>query len=505
MSVVGLSEDALFRLHPAAIRISQALAIRSFGPIASAYAPKMRSGLRLQEFFDVVPELQDGSLSTLAAAQLPLQLVSKEQGIRLAGVVFATGPDFLIVANPTLSEHIEPYRTSHIPTSFADDLLVRSLVHVGLLPSLTCDANWSSNDLRLEWEGNDNSLDQLTGFVAHEFSNLLSIILLNCERLLSLGATEFGNARTIGLIQETARRGGSVSKWLRALSGNAELSHREPLDDFLEANLALLETLCGPNVVVSSQLQTAGASLDAPSCGLLTCLVNLVRMVAVPSKKGIRANISTMLTNAPDSDQPMAQIKIRIEADEAIEGADLVTSRHRQLMGHHKAHASIFDFASSVGGAAHHEFVEENAAIVTLLIPCINETELDPDVVVAAIDSAAAIHRHLIVVEDEPAALEALVELLEYEGFAVSACGNAEEALAALAEHPDAILVTDVVLPTIDGLTLAKAATLANPLLKVVIMSGHIPDQEHSDQRWAFLQKPLDVDALVAAIVQANE
>lgn len=505
MSVVGLSEDALFRLHPAAIRISHALAIRSFGPIASAYAPKMRAGLRLLEFFDVAPELEDGSLPTLAAAQLPLQLVSKEQGIRLAGAVFATGPDFLIVANPTLSEHIEPYRTSHITTSFADDLLVQSLVQVGLLPGLANDLNWFANDVKLAWEESDSSLDQLTGFVAHEFSNLLSIIMLNCERLLSLGATGPGNAQTIRLIQETARRGGSVSKWLRALSGNAELSHREPLDDFLGANLTLLETLCGPNVVVSSRLQAKCASLDAPACSLLTCMVNLVRMVAAPDKKDIRADISTMLTKALHGDRQMAELKIRIEAVQTIDGADLVTSKHRQLMGHHKAHASIFEFTNSVGGTAHHEFVGENTAIVTLLIPCVHESELDPGVVVAASDGAEDIRQHLIVVEDEPAALEALVELLEYEGFAITACGNAEEALAALAVQPDAILVTDVVLPTIDGLALAKAASLANPLLKVVIMSGHIPDQEHSDQRWAFLQKPLDVDALVAAIMQANE
>lgn len=505
MNVAGRHEDPLFRAHPSAIRFGQAMATRSFGPVANAFAPKMPPRLRIVEFCYGWPEQQGDNLPTRVATQLPLRLGLGKQAIRLAGVVLATGHGFLIVANPTLSEHMEPCRSAHIAAACAGDLLVRSLVKFGLPPNLQFSLNRFTNDFRLVSEENDNLLDQLTDIPAHEFSNLLSIIQFDCDRPLVFGAKEPRGARIIGLVSGPAMQGGSVSKWLGAFSGTGALSHRQQLDDFLGADLNLLETVCRPDMAVSSQLQTNDASPDVPERGLPTCLLDLVRRAATPDKREMRAAISIMLTKAPDGGRQMARAQIRIGTDRAINCEVLVTSKHPQFTGHHKAHASIGEFTHSVGGAAHHEFVGRNTASTALLTPRVHGAELLPDAVVEAIDGASESRRHLVVVEDDPAALEALVELLEYEGFPITACGNAEQALAALAVQPDAVLVTDIVLPTIDGLALAKAAILANPLLKVVIMSGHIPDKEHSDPRWAFLQKPLDIDQLVAAIMQADE
>lgn len=508
MTFIGLTEDMLFRLHPTAIRIDPALTIKSFGPIASAYSPAMRPEERLSEFFDLVPDLEHGNLATLAIARKAFVLVSKARGIRLTGMVFPAESDYLIVLKPLINpvaNHSQGIRITDFP---ADDSLVQCLLQIALLQGLEDEARENAHDLRLAWEENSVLLDQIrqiSGFVAHEFSNLMSIIQLNCERVASSGSFATETERTISLIRETAQRGGRVSQWLRAFSGDADLSHREPLDDFLKANLALLKALCGPNVVVTTRLMATGANPDAPISGLLNCLVNLIRMVAATSATSIQTGIATRIAEAPGGALPMTEVSIHLQADKAIDGADLLSRRHHTFLGHEIGRASVSDFIHSVGGRAQYESAGENAVVVTLHIPCIAGADHRQSPVLSDNESASGTGLHLIVVEDEPAALEALVELLEFEGFSVNACNNAEEALATLATRPESILVTDVVLPAMDGLALAKAATLLNPQLKVVIMSGHIPDRAHPEQHWAFLQKPFNVDDLIAAIMQTEQ
>lgn len=107
----------------------------------------------------------------------------------------------------------------------------------------------------------------------------------------------------------------------------------------------------------------------------------------------------------------------------------------------------------------------------------------------------------VVVVEDDVEALEDIAELLEYEGFRVIACADAEQALAALAKTQNVTLVTDIMLPDTDGITLAREAKLSFPGTRIVLMSGSDPNRSTGrDPAWAYLQKPINVDDLIEAI-----
>jgi two-component system, cell cycle response regulator CpdR len=112
----------------------------------------------------------------------------------------------------------------------------------------------------------------------------------------------------------------------------------------------------------------------------------------------------------------------------------------------------------------------------------------------------------IVVVEDDSEALEDLAELLEFEGFCVIACADAEHALVALASTQDATLVTDIMLPGMDGMTLARQAELSSPDIHVVLMSGAPPPRENDhNPAWAYLQKPINVDDLIGAILRGRQ
>ena len=113
----------------------------------------------------------------------------------------------------------------------------------------------------------------------------------------------------------------------------------------------------------------------------------------------------------------------------------------------------------------------------------------------------------LLVVEDEAGARASLEAVLGALGYAVKVVGSSEEALALPPEPPFELLLTDVLLPGISGLHLAKRLRDRWPGIKVVVMSGFSEDvmrlRATRQEPGRFLQKPFDMTTLSHEIRQA--
>ncbi|QDZ00666.1 sigma-54-dependent Fis family transcriptional regulator [Nitratireductor mangrovi] len=113
----------------------------------------------------------------------------------------------------------------------------------------------------------------------------------------------------------------------------------------------------------------------------------------------------------------------------------------------------------------------------------------------------------VLFVDDEKELRESAREWLAVVGFSASAAANGEEALARLGESPVDVLVTDVRMPGMDGLELLAAASIRDPLMPVVLLTGHgdVALSVEAMRRGAhdFLEKPYDADHLVAVLDRA--
>ena len=114
----------------------------------------------------------------------------------------------------------------------------------------------------------------------------------------------------------------------------------------------------------------------------------------------------------------------------------------------------------------------------------------------------------LLIVEDEGSLRAALCEFLIRLGYTVLAASSGEEAilLASEREHLD-LLLTDVVMPRMNGRELSETLRSLRPDLKVIYMSGYTDDAVlrygiHG-QRTAFLQKPFGLSALARKVRDA--
>jgi len=115
-------------------------------------------------------------------------------------------------------------------------------------------------------------------------------------------------------------------------------------------------------------------------------------------------------------------------------------------------------------------------------------------------------HR-ILVVDDEPGIRAALRQLLEYEGYTVVVATGGEEALDAYsAERPHLVLL-DVKMAGLDGLTVLGRLRELDPTAIVVMISGHgtIATAVEATQRGAhdFLEKPLDTDRVLVTLRNA--
>ncbi len=109
-------------------------------------------------------------------------------------------------------------------------------------------------------------------------------------------------------------------------------------------------------------------------------------------------------------------------------------------------------------------------------------------------DRAAAGLRVLLV-EDNEMVRFSMEAMLSDLGYAVAAAGDADEAMGLAGDEPD-VLVTDLGLPGMDGVTLARRLRAARPSLRVVVASGR-PGEEPG---MVWLQKPFDLERLRGAV-----
>ncbi len=123
--------------------------------------------------------------------------------------------------------------------------------------------------------------------------------------------------------------------------------------------------------------------------------------------------------------------------------------------------------------------------------------------------SVARGHGTILLVEDEPAILKVTSKMLESFGFQVLAVQTPSDAIRVAKEHAGEIrlLISDVVMPEMNGLDLAKNLASLYPEIRHLFMSGYIGDviaHHHVlDEGVNFIQKPFSMEALSAKVREA--
>ncbi len=120
---------------------------------------------------------------------------------------------------------------------------------------------------------------------------------------------------------------------------------------------------------------------------------------------------------------------------------------------------------------------------------------------------SARTHETILLVEDEEAILNLTKSILERNGFQVLAANTPDDAIRLAGEHRVDLLVTDVIMPAMNGRDLASHLQNLHPHLKCLFMSGYTADviSQHGvlEQGAFFIQKPFSLHDLLARVREA--
>ncbi|HEY1014942.1 MAG TPA: response regulator [Herpetosiphonaceae bacterium] len=108
----------------------------------------------------------------------------------------------------------------------------------------------------------------------------------------------------------------------------------------------------------------------------------------------------------------------------------------------------------------------------------------------------------ILVIDDDPAILDTVAEMLEFEGYAVQVAANGAEGLAAVERLRPALVLLDMRMPVLDGWGFASRLRERGIELPVVVMTA-----AQDAQRWAsdiaatgYLAKPFEYQELLSAV-----
>jgi two-component system, cell cycle sensor histidine kinase and response regulator CckA len=353
------------------------------------------------------------------------------------------------------------------------------------------------------------AIGRLAGGVAHDFNNLLQALLSTVEVLRVRGARPDTLEATVAELEAHVKRGAALTRQL-LLFARREMVKRELLDlnDVVLEAAKLLRRLVRETIQLSLRPESGSLSLDADRGQLEQVLVNLV----VNGSEAMPEGGEIVIRTGRHSDR---EVFLEVE-DGGIgildEDRDRIfepffTTRAAEggtglglavVHGIVLQHGGRLEVASRVG----------HGSTFRVILPA---TAIERVVAATGAASDIAVLRghgeRVLVVEDEDGARRALTEILELLGFEVSsaASGEAAEEMARSAGFD--LLLTDFVLPGIDGGELARRLTALRPEIKVVLMSGYAEDEAMrssvSSGAVRFLQKPFDFQTLSRAVRDA--
>ncbi len=336
-------------------------------------------------------------------------------------------------------------------------------------------------------------LGQLTSGLAHDFNNILTVIIGNLAALSAARAGDETVAEFVEPAADAARRGAELIKNMLSFSRKQALKAQA---NDVTPLIASVGQMLRRSLLESRQLDiAAGAAalwawVDAHRLQntLLNLIVNARDATQARGRIGVNASAQALDETRAASLQVDAGRYVRIEVSDDGAGMDAATlarvfepffTTKRPGLGTGLGLAMVHDFVKQSGGAIRIESQPGLGTTVSLWLPaCEAGGELplptDPADDVARGDRGLA----LLVDDDQEVRKVVRRSLLEL-GFAVIEAGDGTEAMQILDQTQGIVLLlSDVVMPGgTDGRALAAHARARGGVLRVVLMSGYAPDE----------------------------
>jgi two-component system NtrC family sensor kinase len=363
------------------------------------------------------------------------------------------------------------------------------------------------------------ALGQLTGGVAHDFNNLLTIIGSSADLLQRPNLPPDRRERYVKAIVETVARAGRLTQQLLAFA------RRQPLNpqvfdacDCIRSISDIMRTLTGTRIEIIVDLPQAPLYVDVDFGQFEAALINL----AANSRDAMdREGTLTLRVRSLDRLPPAVgtdhDAKDWVAIDIVDTGKGIASTELDRVFepffttkdfgkGTGLGLSQVFGFLKQSGGEVGVQSAVGRGTTFTLYLPQVAAPVVAPAVPAPPELVAELVGLHILLVEDNADVGEFAKAALEDGGGRVTFVSRAADALARLDAAPDRydVVFTDVVMPGMSGIELAKEIRQRFPDMPVVLTSGYSQTlAQEGSHGFDLLPKPYSSDALIAILRRA--
>jgi PAS domain S-box-containing protein len=360
------------------------------------------------------------------------------------------------------------------------------------------------------------AIGRLAGGVAHDFNNLLTVINGYAEILLARD----GGGEELEEISRAGRQAAALTRQLLAFS-RRQVLHPKILDlnEIVSGMETMLHRIIGDDVSVGIRLAPDHAPGEADRAQVERVILNLAANARDAMPEGGALTIETANVDV-DAEQ------VRLHGDEGItgphvvlavsdtgEGMDEEVRKHlfepfyttkAAGAGTGLGLATVFGVVKQSGGGIYVYSEPGRGTTFKIYLPAA-ATGADAEALLAEPDVAGGTET-IMVVEDDDGVRDLVKLMLEANGYRVLTVADAEEAARVCRERPTGVdlLLTDVMMPEINGAALAERLGALAPEMRVLFMSGYSDEavQRHGmlTVNAAFLEKPFTERALTRKV-----
>jgi len=394
-------------------------------------------------------------------------------------------------------------------------------------------AGWKELETQLFQAQKMHAIGQLAGGVAHDFNTLLGVIRLNCDELLGchpIGDPSYGELQQINL---TVNRAKALVQQLLAFS-HKQTTQARPLDvaGFLSDVTMLLKQVMQESVKLELKHARDKLTVRADRRHLETALMNLATNArdAMKTRKGAQLTIQTSLQTAipaeaaADKNPPMGDwVLIEVidngtgmEPDVLAKVFEPFYSTKGVGQGTGLGLSTVYGIIKQSGGYLHPVSKVGEGTNFQIWLPACDPKLLEKTEPAASEKKETLPKKpsdlsgrgKILFVEDEAALRSIAAKTLVKRGYEVLQAGDGEEALELAKEHAGTIdlMISDVVMPTMDGPTMLIEAREYLADARIVFISGYAKE-EFSDvlsreTEVSFLPKPFSLAELATKVKQ---
>jgi PAS domain S-box-containing protein len=364
------------------------------------------------------------------------------------------------------------------------------------------------------------AVGQLAGGVAHDFNNLLGVILGYTGLMLDRLGPDDSNRKGIEEIQKAGDRAALLTCQLLAFSRKQVLQPKVlDLNTVVAGTEKLLQRLIGEHIELRVVLNPALGRVKADSGQLEQIIMNLAVNARDAMPPGGKLTIETSNVELDEeyaemhpSAQPGPHVMLSVtdtgcgmdaKTKERIFEPFFTTKEFGKGTG--LGLSTVYGIMKQSGGSV---WVYSEVGIGTtfkIYLPCV-DTKTEIATPADGLEKVKGGSQTILVVEDEAALLQVTHQSLEAVGYVILAARSPAEAIRISESHPGPIhlMVTDVIMPGMNGAQLATHLSAPRPEMKVLYVSGYTDDTivRHGvlEPGLAFLQKPFSPKTLARKV-----